>query len=393
MTEQSEYRPRPWYLAAPIAAWKGLVGVVLCQHPLTALLVVGWTGRLMRARVLRSWWKQSPLVGQGVAFEAFAAELPLPCTPRTLPNWCVAEPKLGRPPMPPDAAAGGAMRRFLRRALGSLGANMRQGSIATLSIFLLTLPATSLWLYAWVLGWNISFFKLYEQSELGISLGLLGILLFILAMLYVPLAHARQAVTGQWRAFFDFRFNWRLARRNAAVMLPVVLLFAAASLVIMLLRIAPYYIGTGEQFESLSVEQLRQWFDRYHLAAGAVLLPAYVLVWLAVAKAYARAAIVEVTAQGVSAPWRGLEREALSRLQLAPREGRFANNPFLRGTSRTLGRAATAALVVLTGVGWFAVAAEVFIAQFFHYVPGAAWLNHPLVLLPWIRDLPPGLAP
>jgi len=393
MSGERTISPRRWFVAVPLLAWKYLVGVLFCQHPVTAVMVVGWTGRLMQRRVLRSWWQKSPLVGQGVSYEQFVATLPEAHTPQGFPNWFWREPRLPDSQTPSQGVAGWAVSRFLHRALGSLADNIRQGCTGALSIFLFTLPATSLWLCAWVLGWNISFFKLYEQSELGVSLGLFGILLFVLAMLYVPLAHTRQVVTGQWRAFFDFRFNWRLARCNAAVMLPVALVFAVLSLAIMILRIAPYYIGTSPHFEGFSVEQLRQWLDRYHLAAGAVLLPTYVFVWLFVAKAYARAALAQYTAHAPCPSLRGLEREALARLQLPPRESRFANRPILRTTSRTCGRAVTLALVVLTCLGWFAVAAELFVAQFFNYMPGTAWLNHPLVLLPWIKDIPPGLAP
>jgi hypothetical protein len=387
-----EFRPRRWYVATPLVLWKYCIGVILCQHPMTALLVVGWTGRTMQLRALRLWWKQSPQFGQGVSFNQFTATLSQPITRRAFPNWCLGESRLPTQ-LPAQAIAGGSICRFLRPALGALGANFSQGFRATLCIFLFTLPATSLWLYAWVLGWNISFFKLYEQSALGISLGLFGILLFIVAMLYVPLAHARQAVTGEWRAFFDFHFNWKLVRRSAASMLPVALLFVVASGVIMILRTAPYTIGSAPQFDTLSVEQLHQWLVRYHLAAGAVLFPAYVLVWLSVAKTYARAVVLETRDNSNCQDLRTLEREAFCQLQLPPQESRMTNSPLLRGASWTVGQATSGAIVLLTCLCWFAVAAELFIAQFFNYQPGIAWLYHPLVLLPWIKYLPPSLVP
>jgi len=389
MTESSLAR-RPWYIRFPLVLWQYLVGVFLCQFLLGAVVVVGWTTRLMQRQILSTWWKKSPLKEQGGSFHDFTAALPSRCAPRTLPNWCLAETL---PTSQSQTATGGRIRRSLRRVFGSLYSNIRQGVAATFSIFLFTLPATSLWLYSWVLGWNISFFKLYEQSALGISLGLLGILLFIVAMLYVPLAHARQAVTGQWRTFFDMRANWRLARRHPLVMLPAAILFVVASEVVMLLRIAPYFIGFQEQFATMSVQQLRQWLDNYHFAAGMLLLPAYVLVWLAVAKAYARAAVREYVAEPENCPLGSAERHALASLRYQAQSTSTSSHLLVRGTGWTLVRLATATAFGLICLAWFGVAAQVFVAQFFTYIPGANWLNHPLVLLPWIKYIPPGLIP
>ena len=379
---------RPWYVRYPVALWKYFVGVLFCQYVLGAVVVVGWTTRFMQRQILWAWWKRRPLQNRGGSFDEFAASLPNRCVPRTLPNWCLAEPQHQDSQHDSD----GRFRRLLRRALGSLSVNFCQGATATLSILIFTLPATSLWIYAWTLGWNISFFKLYEQSHLGASLGLLGILLFILAMLYVPLAHARQAVTGRCQSFFELRTNWCLARRHPTVMLPVALLFVVASGVVMILRIAPYYLGSQAEISLLSLEELRHWLENYYFIAGAILLPAYILVWLAVAKAYACAAASEYIADPVGGSLGDWERETLGRLQLQVQTTEAAH-PLMRGTSWTFSRFASTGALGLTCLAWFGVAAQVFVAQFLNYLPGATWLNHPLVLLPWIRYLPPGLTP
>jgi len=381
---------QPWFVRYPLTVWKYLVGVLLCQSMFGAVIVVGWTTRLMRRQIYLAWWKKSPLREQGSSFQDFIVSLSNPCAARTLPNWCLNEPR--RSAMP-QAAAGSRIRRIMSRLFGSLYLNFRQGVAAALCILIFTLPATSLWLYSWVLGWNISFFKLYEQSGLGLSLGLLGIFLFLLAMLYLPLAHARQAVTGQWRRFFDLRANFRLARRHPGLMLPAAFLFVVASGMVMLLRIAPYYIGSDPEFATMSIEQLRQWLENYYLAAGMLLLPAYVLVWLSVAKAYARAAVREYVADPEGCPLEQLERQALANLQYsAPAELSLAH-PLVHGASWTFGRMTTTAAFGLICLAWIGVAAQVFVAQFLNYLPGASWLNHPLVLLPWIKTIPAGLIP
>jgi hypothetical protein len=38
----------------------------------------------------------------------------------------------------------------------------------------------------------------------------IGILLFLLVMLYLPMALTRQAVTGEWRSFYQFGTVWTI---------------------------------------------------------------------------------------------------------------------------------------------------------------------------------------
>ena len=385
-----QYSVKPWYILYPIVGWKYLVGVLLCQSMLGAVVVVGWTTRLMQRQIFWQWWKKSPWRDQGRSFQEFTNAISDERIAHRLPNWCLAESVNGHAS---TSEAESRFKNYLRRIFGSLYQNVRQGAAAVFGIVIFTLPATSLWLYSWVLGWNISFFKLYEQSSLGVSLGLLGILLFILVMLYVPLAHARQAVSGKWQRFFDLRVNLRLARRHPGLMLPAAILFVVASEVVMLLRIAPYYLGSEPEFAVMSIEQLRQWLENYYFVAGMILLPAYVLVWLSVAKAYARAVIREYVANPTDCPLELGEQQALAKLGYRAVEESGVANPLVHSASWTFGRLASTASFGLICLAWFGVAAQVFVAQFFNYLPGASWLNHPLVLLPWIKTIPAGLIP
>lgn len=378
---QQQPRERSWYIRYPLAVWKYFVGVVFCQFMFGAVVVVGWTSRFMQRQILLSWWNRSKNQADGT-FANFAETLAEPCVPRTLPNWSLAD-------SPQPSASHGQVRRTLRRCFGSLYENSRTGLANSLCIFVILLPATSLWYYAWVLGWNISFFKLYEQSALGATLGLFGMALFIVTMLYVPLAHARQALTGRWRSFFDFKRNWKLAWRHPGVMLPVATVFVLASALVMFLRIVPYYAGTDPEFAAMGVEQLRTWLDDYYFVAGAFVLPAYLLVWWGVAKAYSSAALSEYIADPVECPLGETEKGILSQLTFAP-QPTASRYLLVRGTTWALGRSAGAAALVLTCLAWFGVGTLVFVAQFFNYLPGA-WLNHPLVMLPWIKYIPPGL--
>jgi len=59
-----------------------------------------------------------------------------------------------------------------------------------------TLPGCILWLFAWFAGWNNSFKQRLTNRRGLVDDGFVGSCLFIAAMFYVPLAQARQAVTG-----------------------------------------------------------------------------------------------------------------------------------------------------------------------------------------------------
>ena len=84
------------------------------------------------------------------------------------------------------------------------------------------LPVGALWLLSWWGGWQNSFHKGYEQAWVGPVVGLLGIGLFLPVMTYVPLAQARQAATGSWRAFWDLSLIRRLARARRSATPPAV---------------------------------------------------------------------------------------------------------------------------------------------------------------------------
>ena len=78
---------RPVWRTA-VAAWKFFVGVLLCQTPVTAVLVVGWTYRLMQRAALQAWWKASSMEGDFVRFTGADD------TTRghgSFPNWVLAQ--------------------------------------------------------------------------------------------------------------------------------------------------------------------------------------------------------------------------------------------------------------------------------------------------------------
>lgn len=167
---------------------KFLAAAVLCLNPVTSLFVVGWMQSLQRRKILKVWGAEPP------------------------------------PPL-------SAWRTF------------RAGLAAYANTAVLTIPGCVLWMFAWYDGWNNSFHKGYEQAWVAPSVGVLGSALFIAAMLYVPIAQARQAVAGDWRAFYAFRVVWSVTRAKWLSCLGLAAAYAALTLPVTLLRMAPNFIG------------------------------------------------------------------------------------------------------------------------------------------------------
>jgi len=361
------------------ATWRFFVGVVLCQHLLASLLVVGWTNRIMRRRVLYEWWRGSPSRSTGIGFPEFLHSDSRFQAAAALPHW------IG----PEEQTTTGW--RWCR----SLVDNAMRGIAATANLCVIVLPGAVLWYYAWVLGWTISFNKVYEQSHLGALLGFTGIALFAAAMLYAPIALARQAFTNSPAVFYQWKFNWRLVRYGAWGHARLAALFAVLALPLMVIKVAPYFVGHDPAFQEFSTEELAAWLRGYYFWTGMILLPLFLLAWRQAAKTYARAALVMSRLddqRGNSrwqSSWHAAERQTLHALGYSSVTVNQPSPVWL--PRRVAGSLSTACGLAVAWAAWSVLSLQVFVSQFFNYVPGMGWLNPPLVILPYLRYLPPGL--
>ena len=206
-----------WPWRALMFVWKYAIGVLLCLTPVSAILAVGWSYRLMQRSTLKRWHRLSGFGADGTGFTDFALGDSRTADHVGWPNWILGSP---------DAewridAGPGRVTVLVRRLVGSIWANLRIGVQATINTALLVLPCGALWLLSWWGGWQNSFHKGYEQAWVGPVVGILGIVLFILVMTYVPMAQARQASAGSWRAFWDVPLIRRLLRRRRLAGRPV----------------------------------------------------------------------------------------------------------------------------------------------------------------------------
>jgi hypothetical protein len=272
---------------------------------------------------------------------------------------------------------------------------------AILNAWALTLPGCVLMLFAWYDGWNNSFHKGYEQFAIGPLVSWLGILIFVASLFYVPMALTRQAVTGNWRAFWQWRVVWSLVRHSWGQTAACALLAFLLNLPLAALKVWPYFLseatGQAEALPAppaeLSPADALALLNRHYWWAGLYCFGALAVLRLAWARAYAGAVRRAVRAGTLGEvdlaepEWRALRDLGLFAAAPAiphPRWFRLA-----RWLSTRLGRLVCGSTVLLA---WLGLVFQQYVAEFLRYTGWVGWLNQPLVQLPWFRHLPPALA-
>ena len=146
-----------------------VLGALLSLTALSSVILLGWLMTLMRCRAL-------VVAGQGR-------------TGHDQPRWLYGAF---------DAA-------WPKRFAGGLGRNIARGTAAAASLAVATFPFAVLWLASWWAGWENSFNKGYEQALAGQLVGLAGIAIFVVVMVYLPMALVHQAVEQRAFSFFELR--------------------------------------------------------------------------------------------------------------------------------------------------------------------------------------------
>ncbi len=373
--------------------------MICCQTPLLSVLLFGWTYRFMQRAALKAWWKAgNRRRGHRVtfidphhqeqpsaidSFDEFASGDSETFAHRSWPNWFLHQSFRTQFSSRPVVAL-----------FHSLWLNLRIGVAGAFNTFVLTLPGCALMLFGWYDGWNNSFNKGYEQFLIGPGVSILGVIMFAVAMLYVPMAQARQAVSGKWRAFYDWRLVWRLIRLRWLQSIGLSVVYCALWTPILILRVSPTFWPqikklTTEQLDALTPAQVATALNSYFFWCALLVVPAYVFVrWLA-ARNYAfglqkvlQHGLIEV---GHLSPF---ERSAFARLNLlevTPPPRRALLLHLAARLWRLAIRSAAVGAMLLVWI-WFVV--ELYISQFFHYIPGAGWLNNCMVQLPWFHFIP-----
>jgi hypothetical protein len=370
--------------------WRWLAGAALCLNTFTSILVAGWTYRWLQALVLRGWWQQSRLAAEG-SFDDFLASLG-PSAPVAQPRWLLREriaAVVRR--RAPDAVSAGRLRlagRLLTVPWHSAWLNLKTGIQAVFCTYVLTGWGCVVMYFGWEYGWLNSFHKGYEQALTGLGISLLGVLLFVLSLLYVPMAQVHQAVTGEARAFFDFRFVWQLIRARLTAYCGVAALIVLATLPLEILKLLPRGFGDDPSLTDAEVLTLLR---QYLFGCCLLLFPLLLLVRRAAARVY-RSAVLKVLRQGtvrkaelhpVPAGW--LERLELTPVPVAAPTG-------LAWAVRAGGRWSYRRLAfVLLCLTWLPFVAAAYVGEFFQRHRGSGFVNHVLIQLPAFDLVPAAL--
>jgi hypothetical protein len=375
-----------------LGIWKFVFGVLLTQALFGSILVVGWVTRAAQRATQRFWWKQSAQPKE----ECFCDFVQCSSFHRTLggwPNW-ILEHDRAWIRAPRTAGVLPKVRAMVRALFHSLWLNLRIGGQVIFNTWVFTLPGCILMLFSWYAGWHNSFNKGYEQYSVGPLTGLGGVVLFIAAMYYVPMAQMRQASTGDWRAFYQFTTVWQLIRKRWLSCLGLALLYSAVSWPVTILKTIPaFFTQMNPKLAELDPAEALEFAKTYYFFAAFYLFAAYLLVRIVAARIYASSLLGCIRSGALTEDslaeneWETLYRLDLLRLKPAPQRHFLVRTIAWFGTR--LGRATTGVALFLV---WFTFIGQVYIAEFFLKAPrGQGWLNQPLVQLPWFNYIPPAL--
>jgi hypothetical protein len=310
------------------------------------------------------------------------------------PRWFVQERIGAALSRPGPRGEAGLVRRFfrlLRVPWHSLWRNFNLGVQGLVCTYLLTGWGCLLMLLSWEFGWLNSFHKGYEQAVIGPLTGILGILLFIAAMFYVPMAQAHQAATGQARAFFEFRFVWGLIRARLTAYVGLAALIGLAALVLNIVVLVPM----GQDFAGNAAATAAEGLEAYRLYlfwfSLLLLFPLWLLLHGVAARVYGSAVLKVLRAGAVTrtelhpvlAKW--LDRLGLD---VTPRASIPGLGWYARLTARFAYRRVLFTLLLLL---WLAFVVRFYVGYFLRADPFVAFLNHPLVQLPCFDSIPPHL--
>ena len=208
-------------------------------------------------------------------------------------------------------------------------------------------------------------------------------------MFYLPMAQVHQAVTGDYRAFFDVRFVWRLVRARLSAYVILAALVTLVSFLLEILKTAPAFFG--DLTESWNDAEVLKMLQNYYLICCFVLFVS-LLIWRWLAARIYQSAVLKV-----------LERGWVTRAEVHPALANWLDRleifpvPTLESAGITYVVKSGSRLVyrrllfVVLFFIWFGFVAKVYVGEFLNYHPFAGLMNHPLIQFPHFNHTPSDL--
>ena len=316
-----------------------ILGVFLCLTIPTAIFLTGWIYRLAQVQALSTWRRLAKKEG----FELDHKQV------SRLPSW-------------------------------SFKKNIKTGFFAVVNAFAITLLPGVIMYFSWYAGWDNSFNKGYEQFSVGALTGFLGVFLLALAMLYLPMAQARQAVSGSGRAFWDLRRVRRAAFASPVSSFLLALGYLIGGFALMLPPVLIIFVNAGwDGLQAKTPEEIKGILNLYYLFwCAAVIFPGFLVLKIAGARIYARTTYHSYRGGHLDLDeLTPMEQDWLAKLPQEQLPKKVVARSFIRIPAR-----------ILIYLLWVAFVFQIYVTQFFVYEGGTRWLRHPLVQLPWFRPIP-----
>ena len=372
--------------------WEIFLGAVFVQSPIFAIVVIGWVYRYMQWTALKCWWNIRGANSLSGSFADFAREHEPFRDHERRPNWIFTQRPIQtfKKRITADESVFRKMHGLIRVIYASGKKNFVIGVQGYFNIFVLTLLPSILWQFGWYSGWDNSFNKGYEQHDYGILISLIGIAIFIALMFYLPMAQARQAITGEWRSFYQFNTVWQLVKSRPMACLFLAGLYSLISIPLTLFKSIPLFIGNiNPATETMSNLQLLEYMQGYFFRTGILFFVGYVILHRVAAKIYAKALIDALATNAITiknlSSW---EVEVLARLSLLNIDPSKQTHIAVKVAKSIARPAWKVGLTTATVIIWFSFVAQVFTSEFLVYHPLHGMLNQPLVQLPWYNYTP-----
>ncbi len=98
----------------------------------------------------------------------------------------------------------------------------------------------------------------------------------MLVMLYVPMAQIRQAATGDWQRFFQFRLVGAIICRRPLACLGVAICHVILSIPVSVLKTIPYFLAhLKPEIDAMTDAQLVQLLNSFYLRTGLLGFPCF----------------------------------------------------------------------------------------------------------------------
>jgi hypothetical protein len=377
----------------PVAVvWKIFLGVTFCQAPFLAVLVIGWVYRLMQRSALKQWWQLSSTTDGYGPFNSGVLKHRTWNIHATYPNWFVEQRFWAT--VPNETKSRETFRTKVTYGLKSLfvglGKNAKAGIQGIFNIWVLTIIPCMLWNFGWYSGWIVSFNKGYENFSVGITLSFLGIFLFCVTMMYLPMAQARQAVSGEWKSFYDFRLVRTFVRQNGFSCMLLALGYSLISLPVTLFKFLPFTIDQiNPNVLTMTDSEFLAFLQSYFFWTSIVGFLGYVFLHRWAARIYARSVVACIQNGSVKIDeLSAFERQAVKTLKLDQVNEKTSQALLIQWAGLLTRRAWRVAVTATVFVIWFSFVGQIYVSEFFNYHPVRGWMNQSLVQLPWFEYVP-----